>query len=352
MASNKVKGTPRMVDVAQAAGVSVPTASLVLSGKGERYSRDTQKRVKASAENLGWRPNALIKGIQSGKSNMIGVLVPPYDSYYTKILAGIHMELAANDYVPITLWIGQNEENFFHSEKATDDGLQQIHRLIDRRVEGFILWPVIADTYARHFKEWLDRELPAVVIDAELPGGVGDTVETDEAQGGGLVAEHLASRGHRRVVVLSRKTQNLDDWSGQRTSAAVSGLEERGVEVRVCKPEDHPDAIYASCVEILEGDYKPTAVFCITDAMAAIFYSVALEKGVSIPEDISVMGYADLLKTSELRPGLTTIRQQPLEIGRAAARLLVGRINGTVSVERQVLRFGCELVERGSIAQV
>ncbi len=338
-----------MADVARAAGVSVPTASLILSGKGERYSRDTQKRVLASADELGWRPNALVKGIQSGKSSMIGVLVPPYDSYYTQVLAGIHLELAEHDYMPITLWIGQNENNFFHSE-ATDDGLQQIYRLIDRRVEGFILWPVVASTYAGHFKEWMDRNLPAVVIDAELPNSMADSVETDEEQGGQLVADHLFGLGHRRVAVLSREAGDVQDWAGQRTAAAVSALETLGAQCRVWSPAENSGAQFDAACAVFESDFKPTALFCITDALASVVYSVAAEKGISIPGDLSVMGYADLQAAQSLRPQLTTIRQKPLEIGRASAAQLLARIDGTVTNGPRRIRIGCELIERASTA--
>lgn len=349
MLSEKIKGTPRMADVARAAGVSVPTASLILSGKGERYSRATQKRVLASAEKLGWRPNALVKGIQSGKTRMIGVLVPPYDSYYTQVLAGIHLELAENDYMPITLWIGQNEDNFFHSE-ATDDGLQQIYRLIDRRVEGFILWPVVASTYAGHFKEWMDRDLPAVVIDAELPGGMADSVETDEKQGGQLVAEHLFGLGHRRIAVLSRESGNAEDWAVQRTDAVVSELKKLGAECRVWKSAENLDCQFGAACEIFNDDFKPTAIFCITDALASVVYSAAAEKNISIPDDISVMGYADLKASETLRPALTTIRQKPVEIGRASVMQLLARIRGTAVNGPQHVRIGCELIERASSA--
>lgn len=351
MKKQKFNGTPRMSDVAKAAGVSVPTASLILANKGERYSLDTQRRVLASAKKLGWRPNALVKGIQSGETRMIGVLVPPYDSYWTQVLAGIHSELADNDYMPITLWIGQNENNFFHSE-ATDDGLQQIYRLIDRRVEGFILWPVVASTYAGHFKEWMDRSLPATVIDAELPGSVADSVETDEMQGGQLVAEHLFNLGHRRVAILAREGGVAEDWAVQRVNAAVSALEKLGAACKVWRPRETPDGQFEAAGKILSDRFKPTAVFCITDALASVVYSAAAEQSVSVPDDISVMGYADLKTSATLRPALTTIRQKPLEVGRASVKQLLARIRGEAVNGPQHIRIGCELVERASTAVV
>lgn len=339
-----------MSDVAAVAGVSVPTASLILSGKGERYSPSTQKRVIDCAEQMGWRPNALVKGMQSGKSGMIGVLVPPYDSYWTNVLAGIHQKLAENNYIPITLWIGRNEDNFFHSE-ATDDGLQQIYRLIDRRVEGFILWPIVANTYASHFLEWMDRDLPAVVIDAELSGGVADSIETDEVHGGEVAAEYLFGLGHRRVAVFSRKAKDDHDWSCQRTRAFTSAMEKRGAETRVWTPADVPKDQFDAACKILRSRFRPTAVFCITDAQAAIVYSACAQLGRSIPVDISVVGYADLKASGSLRPELTTVRQNPLEIGHAAASQLLARIQGKETGETRQIRIGCDLIVRGSCTQ-
>src|SRR5438093_13474002 len=125
--------------IADEAGVSQATVSLVLAGR-DVTSRETRARVLRAAERLRYRPNLLVHGIQTGKTRMIGVMAPPFDYYWSEILYGIHDVLSAADHVPIALWTAhtglgpRNGDDFAASE------LEQIHRLLDRRVDGVILW--------------------------------------------------------------------------------------------------------------------------------------------------------------------------------------------------------------------
>src|SRR5437764_12076354 len=124
--------------VAERAGVSQATVSLVLSGRGVS-SQDTQRRVLEAAEQLKYRPNLLVHGIQTGKTRMIGVMAPPFDYYWSEVLYGIHDVLAAADHVPITVWTAHNGPGQRQRAGAGIDERQQNHRLLDRRVDGGIV---------------------------------------------------------------------------------------------------------------------------------------------------------------------------------------------------------------------
>src|SRR5213082_3201430 len=121
-------------DIAREAGVSRVTVTLVLAGK-DQTSQETRKRVLEVAKRLKYRPNLLVQGMQTGRSNTVGVLVPASQHFGGAIARGIHDELLTANFVPIHLWMNPSSD-------TKEVELQQIHRLVDRRVDGVIIWPV------------------------------------------------------------------------------------------------------------------------------------------------------------------------------------------------------------------
>ena len=117
--------------------------------------------------------------MQTGRTQTIGVMIPPFDSFWVSVLSGIHDALAECDYLPITVWIG-NLGDMPHFEKDEGEGLRQINRLLDRRVDGLIMWPPFSVAYYHHFPEFVERRVPVAVIDHYST--VADSVETDEEQ--------------------------------------------------------------------------------------------------------------------------------------------------------------------------
>ena len=132
MASSHV---PRLKDVAKAANVSLAAASRILRGDRDRFGEETCRRVLEASRQLGWRRNLLVNGMQTGKTQTIGVMIPPFDSFWVSVLSSIHDTLSASDYLPITIWIGSLGD-MPHFEKDEEEGLRQINRLLDRRVDG------------------------------------------------------------------------------------------------------------------------------------------------------------------------------------------------------------------------
>src|SRR5205823_5988279 len=178
-------------DIAREAGVSRVTVALVLAGK-DQTSEETRKRVMEVAQRLRYRPNLLVQGMQTGRSHTVGVVTPGTQHFGGQIARGVHDELIANDFVPLQLWMNP----------ATDTKeieLQQIHRMVDRRVDGVIIWPADVSVPDVHFQEIWQRNIPLVTVDRETTTHA-DHVGTDEELGGQLVAEHLLSLGHRRFI--------------------------------------------------------------------------------------------------------------------------------------------------------
>ncbi|MCC7475004.1 MAG: LacI family DNA-binding transcriptional regulator [Pirellulales bacterium] len=348
MSSSQV---PRLKDVARAANVSLAAASRILRGDRKRFGEETCRRVLEASQKLGWRRNLLVSGMQTGRTQTVGVLIPPFDSYWISVLSGIHEALTESEYLPITVWVGSlGDMPHFETEEAR--GLELINRLLDRRVDGLIMWPPFGLNYYHHFPEFVKRRVPVAVIDHY--SSVADSVETDEKQATALVAEHLLSLGHRRIACLSSREAPSQTWAIKRRASFEEALRNSGtVQFQSWhlnqQGTDGPEVARS----LLTSGLKPTAVFTVSDHEAAFVYSAAKELGLSIPGDLSVVGFADLDFAATLVPPLTTIRQRPEEIGRLSAKLIIDRIEGRIADEAAptTVCVPADLVERASTAR-
>ncbi len=341
---------PRLKDVAKAANVSLAAASRILRGDRERFGEETCRRVLEASRQLGWRRNLLVSGMQTGRTQTIGVMIPPYDSFWVSVLSGIHDTLAASDYLPITVWIGSLGD-MPHFEKDEAEGLRQINRLLDRRVDGLIMWPAFSLAYYHHFPEFVERRVPVAVIDHYST--VADSVETDEEQATAVVADHLLSLGHRRIACLSSRETPTQTWAVRRRTSFEEAVR-RNPEATIKSWRLNPQGTNGREVarDLLTDDLRPTAVFAASDHEAAFIHDAAVELGMRIPNDLSIVGFADLDFAATMDPPLTTMRQKPHEIGRLAAKLIMDRIDGIVPDDNEptTIKVAAELIVRSSTA--
>jgi LacI family transcriptional regulator len=341
---------PRLKDVAKAANVSLAAASRILRGDRERFGEETCRRVLEASRQLGWRRNLLVSGMQTGRTQTIGVMIPPYDSFWVSVLSGIHDMLGASDYLPITVWIGSLGD-MPHFEKDEAEGLRQINRLLDRRVDGLIMWPAFSLAYYHHFPEFVERRVPVAVIDHYST--VADSVETDEVQATAVVADHLLSLGHRRIACLSSRETPTQTWAVRRRTSFEEAVR-RNPQATVKSWRLNPQGTNGREVarDLLTDDLRPTAVFAASDHEAAFIHDAAVELGMRIPNDLSIVGFADLNFAATMDPPLTTMRQKPHEIGRLAAKLIMDRIDGIVPNDNEptTIKVAAELIVRDSTA--
>ena len=342
---------PSLKEVARAANVSVPTASRILHRKKlDQFSEETKQRVLDAAHQMQWRPNLLVHGMQTGKTRTIGVMVPPSNSHWADIIFGIHDGLIQDDHIPIMLWGKHWRED---EKRYAGESLEQIHRLIDRRVEGFILWPPIVAAYYDHIQEM--RNIPVVTIDHELPPEYGaDSVATDEEMGAKLVASQLLGLGHRHFAHFAGSGNKIYSWAKLRSEYFQKEI--NSVPGATCVVVEQWQHDYSEGVSVakklLQMNPRPTAVFAASDQRAQYVYDAAAQLGLKIPQDLSVVGFADLAIAAGLQPSLTTVRQKSYETGNIAARLILERLE-TADGEphnHQRIRVGCELVIRNSTA--
>lgn len=329
--------------IARQAGVARTTVSLALRG-GEGLNPETITRVMQAAELLGYRPNNLVSAIRSGRTRMVGVMVPPIDTYWSNLLHGIHDGLIACDYVPLALWAEhrklQSEENF---------EARQVERLVDWRVDGAILWPTFANLYRTHIFKLKKHDLPLVTIDSMLPDSFhADAVLSDEEMGAEAVATHLMVLGHREILHFAGPSS--ETWSRERRACFAEAMRRhRGVKVHFVElsfRQPYLDLIR----EAMAALTQVTAVYCATDRVAEDVYQIAAELGLNIPGDISVIGYGNLDFGTRLNPSLTTVRQRPYRMGLAAAKLVIDRIEAESQAPPHVERLAVEFVPRLSTA--
>lgn len=346
---------PTQANIARLADVSRPTVSLVLNGDSGP-SEETRRKVLAVAKRLGYRPNLLVRGMKSGRSQSVGILVPPVDSYWSEILYGLHDELVGAEYSPILMWAHHStikDANFnrgYISDEAPKDGLKVIYQLLDRRVDAVILWPPFALLYEQHIHEFLSRKVPVVTIDHDLPRSFNtDSVSANDRGGGKIAAQHLLSLGHRQLGHLTGFLR--DSWARDRRDGFEKAVQATAGAFCQTIELENDAQIAEKALELLNRKQRPTAIFAATDTIAAGVYEAAAKLKLKIPRDLSVIGFADLSFSARLHPALTTIRPDSYQIGRLAAKQAIARVEGTVTAEKgQKLQVPVDLVLRASTA--
>ena len=342
---------PRLKSVAEIAGVSIAAASRILRGDTSEFTPQTCERVREVALRIGWRRNLLVTSIQTGRTRTVGVVIPPYDSFWVALLSGINARLARDDYLPINVW-PSSEENFPYFESSEEESVKLLNRLLDRRVDALMLWPDFARVYDRHTKELERARVPVVMIDYETQATPCNMVATDERQAMQSVVDHLVGLGHTRLAYLSGREAPSQMWAVERRvgfTEAVAGYPSLAATVYKLDPGGTNSVEVAS--ELLSVASRPTAVVTATDHEAASVYTAAARLGLSIPGDVSVVGYADLDFAAWMTPPLTTVRQHAREIGVLAADVILDRLSGSAGdTPPRRERVGTTLVHRGSTA--
>ncbi len=323
-------------DVARQAGVSVTTVSQILNGKGQRFSKRTREHVLELRDKLNYVPDFNARNLILHSSQTIGVLVPSMsNSFFSSFIQGVQDKCRTREIMPLVF--GAN-----HDEKLERYYLTQ---LVARSVDGLIIASSTITT--KTIDEILrPAHLPYVLFDQNGSRG-GDRLEVDDYQGGRLAALHLASLGHRHVVMVmpNDATTNVH----QRLAGFVSGLEEHHISFVPDRDVVSKRGGYEATRAVLER--QPTAVFAANDEIAIGLMRGFKEQGVKVPDDISVMGYDGIDFDEYVTPALTTVQQPTHQIGAAAVQMLFKRIDNS-AIELQRVFLPVQLISRQSTAKL
>jgi DNA-binding LacI/PurR family transcriptional regulator len=332
------RGRTRAADVAEAAGVSQTTVSLVLNGHSGHVSEATRRKVLETAERLGYHLNAPARQLASGRSHTLGLVVRQSsdevvgDVFLTSMLRGLATVARGAGYRVVVESLGPSDGTFEQLLRA-----QQVDALVvsGPRVEDEELSRLVEDGFP-------------IVIHGSRPDLAVPSVDVDNEAGARLATEHLISYGHRRIacVVFDLSyTAARERLAGYRAALEGAGIafEPSLVAETGYRAIDARDA----ATKLLDTqDFS--AVFAAADLTAAAVLGAVQASGRKIPDDISLVGFDDLPLAEFLDPPLTTIRVPAAQVGEAVGLALLDRIGGDQTPKRTILPV--ELVTRSSVA--
>jgi LacI family transcriptional regulator len=328
------KRNPTMFDVAAAAGVSVATVSRALNGG--KIAPVTQRLVEGAVARLGYRRNTLARGLVTGRTGVIGVLIPDVvGPLYAQMARGVEDVLG-----PLGMHLMMVTDN---RDPAQERAAAEL--LLERRVDGLI---IIGSRLAHAALERLVGGVPVVLIQRESAGeaeGAEDglrLVGLDNRGGAALATEHLLAHGHRRIVHVAALRRDGE----ARLRSYCERLEAAGLEPHVIQEDGSEEGGYRAGQGLVQGP-GPSAVFCGNDRTALGLYHALKSAGLHVPDDVSVVGFDDLPWTRYLDPPLTTVRQPGRAMGRAAAEGVLAALRGEASPGQ--LQIPAELVVRASV---
>ncbi|MDG5815688.1 LacI family DNA-binding transcriptional regulator [Chitinispirillales bacterium ANBcel5] len=310
--------TVTLKDIAERAGVTSATVSMVINNK-PNISENTRKKVLKIAKELNYYPNVIARGLATRKSNSIGVIVPNLaSSFVVRILQGIKSTNRDIEYtVQLFDTIGQkeNESQLF----------QRLAR--ERRIDGVIL--ISSTVTDEDLNVFRDESVPSIVVARKCESL--DSVYVNNERGAMDAIDYLVEKGHRQIACVTSSKQGLP--TAERLSGYKLSLQKHGIEFNselVFELEDDSMAAGLQVFQrILEVHPKVTAVFVPAGDMVAVgIVKEAKRKGVVVPTDLAVVGYDDLPAAEVLEPALTTVRQPKLEMGDYAINMIVDKIEG------------------------
>ncbi len=306
--------------IAIEAGLAEGTVSRILKGS-DQCAEKTRERVLAIARKHKYRPNMLVQGMQTGRTKTIGVMLPFVDEFFGHIINGIHDQLVQSDHVPIVLC--SNHEYTQGQPGRISTELQQIYRLIDRRVDGIILHPVDDTVSDEYLHEILDRHIPLISVDRELEHAHADFIGTDDEQIGEMAAGELLKLGHTRLGHIAGP-DNVTTGR-RRRQGFERAVERAGFRCQTMVSDKFDDGT-AVIQQMFASASRPTAIFAANDVLASQTYQAADRLGLRIPEDLSIIGCSNLTISRLLSPELSTFEHFPEKIGGEAAKLLLTRL--------------------------
>ncbi|RYX83129.1 LacI family transcriptional regulator [bacterium] len=338
-----------MRDVAQKAGVSSTTVSLVLNGRqpaGGPISVETQERVLAAARELGYRRNSLVQAVVSGHNRTLGFLAQHISyEFISRLLAGALDEARAAGYGVQVLQLHSNSLD-----------RQAIESCLEMRLAGIITVDLNQDALDYLHMAMRPHGVPIAFLDTSFQEEWGIHITSDDEQGCNLAIEHLVHLGHRRIGFISGEVGR--GMTISRDRAFRNAMQAHGLPV----PEGYlshgkwdPTVAEHCAIEMLIRPDRPTAIFCASDEMAIGVQRAARQLGMQMPGDLSVVGFSNLRMALMADPPLTTIRQPADEMGRVAIQLLLDKLKssregGEIDDKATDVVLPTELVLRDSTA--
>lgn len=329
-------------DVAKKAGVSVSVVSKTYNNYTD-VKEETRQRILAVAKELNYTPNIAAKNLSSKKQTTVGLISSGIlndnekDTNAFDTLKGVYK----------TIYKSQFELSIYLTDSQEQQQKSYTQYCRERNIGGAVLQGIRTDD--PYYKELISSDVPCVVLDImqETDNGLIGSVSIDNAQAAREMAAYLLACNHRDIAIMAGTEETY--VNKERLRGVRMAFEEYGAVLRnedILYGEFSEQQSYETARQRLAAN-RPTAFLCFSDLMAFGVMKAAQEAGLRIPEDLSVTGFDDLMVSSYIQPGLTTIGQDFTEIGKTAAQLLLKLMDRTM--ERQHIYVPHQLVKRGSV---
>jgi LacI family purine nucleotide synthesis repressor len=325
-------------DVAKQAGVSTTTVSHVIN-KTRFVAENTQKAVMDAIKALNYSPSAVARSLKVNQTNTIGLLAVSNDSpYFAEVIRAVENSCYQKGYTLVLC----NSQHDIQKQRS------YLTMLAQKRVDGLL---VMCSEYSPELLKLLHsyQSIPMMVMDWGKSSDFTDNIEDNSFQGAYMAAKYLIERGHRDIGTI---TGRMNEHTGrERYKGFMQALKEAKISAPkewIIESDFHPELGYQAMQQILEQKKKPTAVFCGGDVIAMGAISAIAEAGLSVPEDISVIGYDNLHNSRYFNPALTTIHQPKEHLGEIALNMLLDRIINKRE-EFQAIELKPKLIERRSV---
>ncbi len=331
-------------DVAKEAHVSPATISYVLNGK-ENISEETKARVYEAMEKLNYIPNLSARGLANNTSKLIGVVIPQTEpgssllfnnNFYSEIMSAIEYHARIQGYHVLISATDANESYFKLAKQ--------------RNLDGIIIIGAYPDQF---FSDVKKTQIPIVLIDSYFDDHYFHNIQINDRYGGYIATKHLLEKGHRRIGIFTGRLKE-GGVVKKRFEGYTDALKEYGLPV-------NDEDIFEGTVDFDSGlkladrlvskKTDITAIFCIADILAIGAMKGLHNRGVVIPDDISIIGFDDLVISQYVSPSLSTVHQNIAEKGEEAVRILFNSINGTNSGKQESI-LPISLAERDSVKQL
>lgn len=299
-------------DVAQEAGVSVATVSKVINRR-HGIAASTAAHVQEVVQRLGYEQSIVARSLRSQSTQVIGVLVAEFEPFSTEILKGAGAALAGTGYALLAYTSGTNQPGWEQ---------RYLSRLSGTLIDGAVLvTPTVVHA---------NEVIPVVAVDPHTGPAGFPTVDSDNLAGAVQAVRHLIELGHTRIGFLGGRpdleSSRLRE-AGYRTALAEAGIEVDPALVRVA--EYTRDGAADPTTAMLALPDPPTAIFAANDLSAMGILDTARELRISVPEELSVVGFDDVPEAAATQPPLTTVRQEMQELGGRAVAMLLDLLAAT-----------------------
>jgi len=329
--------------VAEASNLSITIVSQVLNNRPCRVSKEKRKLILDTAQRLNYRPNLVAVSLVKGSTDTIGLAISDIrNSFFSSLAKGVEDECQKYSWNVILC-----NSNDRHSKDMAN-----LRMLADKGVSG-IIFGMASESTPEMVKECTDfmrkEHIPYMLVDRYVETQNGGIVCVDHVNGGYQAAGHLLRLGHRRIACVTGPLNLLD--SQQRLEGYVCALKEYGVPydpgLIIEGKYTFPSGAEAADT-LMDRTIEVDALFCFNDMMAIGAMQRLKERGLRIPEDISIIGYDDIFVDQFLSVPMTTIKQPTEQLGRAAAHKIINKEVGFNRKEERII-FKPELVERKTV---